>query len=88
MKCDIRSSIIRLFFFKSVSVYEIVDQTSKQNNKIFQLDINFEVSAYYKKVLMFSAFNSSKNAFFTLCCGILVASPEDFINHPAKDKQI
>ena len=65
-----------------------MDQASKQNNKIFQLDINFEVSAYYKKVLMFSAFNSSKNAFFTLCCGMLVASLEDFINHPAKDKQI
>lgn len=51
--------------------------------------ISFQVYAYYKNFLMFSAFNSSKNAFFTLCCGtMLVASLEDFINHPVEYIQI
>lgn len=63
-------------------------KTSKQNNKNFQeiIYINFQVYAYYKNFLMFSAFNSSKNV-FTLCCGTLAAWGA-LINHPIEYIQI
>ena len=65
-------------------------KTLKQNKVFHQIiHVNVQVYAYYKNSLMFSAFNSSKNAFFMLRCGTLsVASLEGFINHPVEYIQI